>query len=176
MLNFLKIPTIAVVSMIAVGCASNGSIGSKMSNASDAVGVEVFNPHVRETPPTANMTAAYMQIKNSNDYPVQIFAGSSNKHAIVEVHDVIMEGNMHRMVKQEYVRINPGDTLTMKPGSYHMMLINPTSKENLQVGDTVELTLFFQNPDSEEVYKKVLDAPVKKVETMMKKGMMHHHH
>ncbi len=170
----LLVAAVAAFAAISTGCATKSSIESKMVSATNNVGIVIEAPRVRETPPSSRMTAAYMEIENTNDYPVHVFAGHSDKHSVVEMHDVVMEGNMHRMVKQEFIRIDANSTLIMKPGSFHVMLINPTSDTNLGVGDNVGLTLYFQHLDTKDVYKKELTAPVVKVETEMG-NMMHHH-
>ena len=132
-------------------------------------GVMVKDPWVREAPPTSKVSAAYMVIENHGDKPRFLVAGKCADFDKVEIHNVIMQDGMMRMVEQEKIKIAPNGSLILKPKSYHVMLIG--KKKVLKKGDMVDITLVFQNGE-----EKKITAPVKKMMggMMMNHGKMDH--
>jgi len=123
--------------------------------------IEVKDAWVREVPPTSNMSAAYMIIENKGKEPDKLIDAASNASKIVEVHETV-EGRMRRVKALE---VPAGGKVELKPGGYHMMLIN--LNKPLKEGDNVEITLKFEK--SGEI----------KVQAPVKKGMgghMHHNY
>ncbi|MFN3870895.1 MAG: copper chaperone PCu(A)C [Aquificaceae bacterium] len=122
--------------------------------------IEVKDAWVREVPPTSKMSAAYMVIENKGNEADKLIDASNNASKITEIHETV-EGKMRRIKALE---IPAGSKVELKPGGYHIMLIN--LNKPLKEGDKVEITLKFEK--SGEV----------KVEAPVKKGMggMHHHH
>jgi len=82
--------------------------------------IEVKDAWVREVPPTSNMSAAYMIIENKGKEPDKLIDAASNASKIVEVHETV-EGRMRRVKALE---VPAGGKVELKPGGYHMMLIN----------------------------------------------------
>ena len=100
--------------------------------------IEVKDAWVREVPPTSNMSAAYMIIENKGKEPDKLIDAASNASKIVEVHETV-EGRMRRVKALE---VPAGGKVELKPGGYHMMLIN--LNKPLKEGDNVEITLKFE--------------------------------
>ncbi|WP_340695045.1 copper chaperone PCu(A)C [Hydrogenobacter thermophilus] len=121
--------------------------------------IEVKDAWVREVPPVSSMSAAYMVIENKGDAPDKLVGASTNIAKVVELHETV--GGKMRKVKA--LEIPPGKSVELKPGGYHLMLINLTEKP--KEGQKVEITLKFEK--SGEVKVK---ADVKKSE-----GGMHMH-
>jgi len=109
---------------------------------------------VREAPPTATVSAAYMQIENTGKEPVDLLMGRSDDFGIVEIHDTVMENGVARMVGQSKLTIPAEQTVTLQPGGLHIMLINRQSE--LKAGDEVHLILYFSGDVA-----KTLALPVK---------------
>ncbi|MFN3976617.1 MAG: copper chaperone PCu(A)C [Aquificaceae bacterium] len=122
--------------------------------------IEVKDAWVREVPPTSKMSAAYMIIENKGNEADKLIEASNNASKITEIHETI-GGKMRRVNALE---IPAGSKVELKPGGYHIMLIN--LNKPLKEGEKVEITLKFEK--SGEI----------KVEAPVKKGMggMHHHH
>ncbi|HCO38580.1 MAG TPA: hypothetical protein DIT36_01085 [Aquificaceae bacterium] len=123
--------------------------------------IEVKDAWVREVPPTSKMSAAYMVIENKGKEADKLLDAVSNASKITEIHETI-EGKMRRVKALE---VPAGGKVELKPGGYHMMLIN--LNKPLKEGDKVEITLKFEK--SGEI----------KVQAPVKKGMgghMHHNH
>ena len=113
------------------------------SSAFAADGIVVHNAWVRSAPPNAKALAAYMQIINKSDEPRALKAVSSSKFGKVQLHKTEMRGGMMKMIHQKQLDIPAEGSLTLEPGGYHLMLMNPGSA--LIVGDQVDFELKFDN-------------------------------
>ena len=103
----------------------------------------VNNAWVRSAPPNAKVLAAYMEIINNSDEPRVLIAVSSSRFGKVEMHKTEMHDGMMKMIPQKQMDIPAGGSLTLKPQSYHLMLMNPKSVP--QVGEQVDLELRFDS-------------------------------
>ena len=122
--------------------------------------IEVKDAWVREVPPTSKMSAAYMVIENKGSEADKLIDANNNASQITEIHETV-EGRMRRVKALE---IPVGSKVELKPGGYHIMLIN--LNKPLKEGEKVEITLKFEKSGEIKV-----EAPVKKG-----MGSMHHHH
>ncbi|MFN7065307.1 MAG: copper chaperone PCu(A)C [Aquificaceae bacterium] len=121
--------------------------------------IEVKDAWVREVPPTSKMSAAYMIIENGGKEVDKLVDVSSNASQITEIHETV-EGKMRRV---KVLEVPAGSKVELKPGGYHIMLINLSRP--LKEGDKVEMTLKFEKSGEVKV-----QAPVRKG-----MGMMEHH-
>ena len=108
---------------------------------------------VRAVPPQLTLTAAYMQIKNLTSHKLILVGASTPAFAKVEMHQTIFEDNMARMVPVEKLVISPQEVVKFKPKGLHFMLID--RQQPLQVGDTVVLTLQFEENKTQAVKLEV---------------------
>ena len=114
-----------------------------VSSASAADPVMVHDAWVRSAPPNAKALGAFMEIMNVSDKPVALIAASSSRFGKVELHKSEMHGEMMKMVPQKKMVVPAGGSLTLKPGSYHLMLMKPKSVP--QAGELVDLELRFDS-------------------------------
>ena len=121
--------------------------------ASDAPSIK--SPWVREAPPVVKTHAGYLVISNSSDHPIQLMGVSSPQYKMAELHLSKVEGGVATMIKQRQITIPAKGEIEMKPGGFHIMLMQP--KAPLKAGDIVEVVLHFA--DGESV---AFTAPVKK--------------
>jgi len=105
--------------------------------------ITVKNAWIREAPPAAQRLAAYMVIENNSTHAIALDSASSPDFRMVEIHRTKMDNGIAHMIKQTHVKILPGESLTLEPGSYHLMLMQPL--RSLRAGDTVRLSLHFAN-------------------------------
>jgi len=93
--------------------------------------------------PTAG--SMYMVIKNSGDAPDTLLSGSSPACGSIEVHEMVMksDGTMGMNLIDQPLEITPGSEVTLEPGGLHIMCI--MKKDSFAVGNTVDLTLEFEN-------------------------------
>jgi copper(I)-binding protein len=85
-------------------------------------------------------------IQNHNAETDELIGAASNVAEAVEVHISKMEGDVMTMSRMESVPLEPSAKVEFMPGGLHVMLIG--LKQDLKVGDEVEVTLQFKdNPD-----------------------------
>lgn len=89
---------------------------------------------------------AYVTIVNADAMAVDLTGASSPWATAVEVHETMNHDGMAHMMARTVVPIAPRDSLVMKPGGVHMMLIGLTRA--LREGDSVPVTLRFSVGDS----------------------------
>ncbi|MFK5971089.1 MAG: copper chaperone PCu(A)C [Candidatus Marithrix sp.] len=133
-----------------------------------AESVQITGQWIREAPPNAQVLAAFMLIDNQSSESRTIIAATSSDFETIEIHQTIEHDGMMHMQKQEQLVIKPKQQVILKPGSYHMMLMQP--KRQLTTGDEVDLIIKFAN--EEELAIKV---PVRKSAVNEKPSHQHHH-
>jgi len=102
--------------------------------------LDVTQPWARATPKGASTGAAYMTVTNSGSKAARLSCASTVVAATCQIHEMAMSNGVMRMRPVEGgLEIKPGQTVTLKPGGYHMMLEG--LKAPLKAGDTVEATL-----------------------------------
>ncbi len=117
--------------------------------------VTVKDAWVRGTAPQQRATGAFMQLTSATD--AKVVAAQSPAAAIVEIHEMRMDGGVMRMRAVSALELPANRTVELKPGGYHVMLID--LKQPLKEGDTVALTLTVEAKDGK---RSTLDvsAPV----------------
>lgn len=128
--------------------------------------IVVESPWVREGPPNAKTLAAYMVLRNDGDRTEVLKGVSTPAFEKVEIHRTVMEEGVATMVPQESLTIPQGQSVTLEPGGFHLMLIN--AKKALKEGEDVELTLRFNDGENIDI-----DAPVRKDPAA---SSQHHNH
>ncbi|MEO5350015.1 MAG: copper chaperone PCu(A)C [Magnetococcus sp. YQC-3] len=101
--------------------------------------LEVRDAWVAESPPTVQVSAAYMIIRNAGTTGRTVVGASSPLFAKVEFHESVQRGGMVSMVARDSLVVDAGGQVVLKPGGYHMMLIAPPRP--LRVGEKVPLVL-----------------------------------
>ena len=105
--------------------------------------VTVKEPWVRATVPSQKATGAFMQLTTTE--PVRLVEVLSTAAKIVEVHEMRMEGDRMMMKAVDGLDVVPGKALELKPGGYHVMLIDVVKP--MTAGDKVPLTLVLEGKD-----------------------------
>lgn len=117
--------------------------------------VKVTKAWIAEAPPTATVLAGYMTLENVSNQKVVLTAVSSQDFEKVEIHETVIKEDKVSMVAHETLIIPVKETIILKPGGFHLMLIG--AKRPLKVGDKAEIALKFQD-DSVQL----VDMAVKK--------------
>jgi len=154
---------------LSLACLASALITLPAFAAGMADQIEVGDPYVRMAPPGARATGAFMALKNAGAQEARLVTAASGAAKTVELHDHINDGGVMRMRQvKEIVVPAQGETL-LKPGSYHVMLID--MKAPLKENDHVVITLGFADGSRKEVH-----ATVRKPTAMpMNPGQMHKH-
>jgi copper(I)-binding protein len=143
------------------------------SSDKQAASIEISNAWVRTvggmqpkeaSAPTTGMqpkegsgpaTGAFMLIKNNSNTADKLIKAESDAAKMVQIHLSEVDANgVTSMHEVEGVDIPAGGSAELKTGSYHVMLIG--LKQDIQAGDTISITLIFQNAG-----KVTIEAPVK---------------
>lgn len=162
---------IAATAVVMVGVLAL-SLGVKTAVAESKSGVAVKSAWVRATPPNAKNSAAYLTVHNHSDQADRLIAAQSPIAQAVEIHTVVKKGELVAMQPVDHVPVPAQGMARLKPGGYHIMLIN--LKQPMNIDDQVHLTLTF-----ERAGEVMVMAPVKEgSESVMKhdrvqSGMKH---
>jgi len=105
--------------------------------------LDISNPWSRATPKGASVAAGYMKITNNGSAADRLVSGSSDVASKFEVHEMTMENGVAKMrpVKGG-LEIKPGESVELKPGSFHIMFVG--LKKPLSAGEHFKATLTFE--------------------------------
>ena len=121
----------------------------------DLGSIHISQPWARATPKGAAAAAAYMTITNNGKVPDRVSCVSSDASAECQIHTMTMDNGVMKMRPVEGgLEIKPGETVTLKPASFHVMLLN--LRHPLAEGDTTKITLKFDNAGTVDVESQVL--------------------
>lgn len=101
-------------------------------------------------------TGAFMEITSAHGG--KLVSVASPVAGVVQVHEMKMDGNVMKMGPVDALTLPAGQTVTLQPGGYHVMLMD--LKQALKAGDQVPLTLTVVDQDGK---KEVIEihAPVR---------------
>lgn len=121
--------------------------------AQDAVKIE--GAWVRGTVAQQKASGAFMRLTPAQN--TRLVAVSTPLAGVVEIHEMAMDKDVMRMRAVPGLALTAGQTTELKPGGYHVMLMD--LKQALKAGDKVPLTLVFENAAKQRVTQTV-EAPV----------------
>lgn len=126
-------------------------------HADTAQDITLHEPWVREMPPVSERSAGYVRIENNGDTERTLVGAESEMFERVELHESTEDDGTTRMVHRETLIIPAGETASLEPGGYHLMLIDRTVEPLRETdGDSVPIHLIFENGDRLEVEAPVL--------------------
>jgi len=105
--------------------------------------VTVEDAWVRATVPQQKVTGAFMQLQATKDS--KLVAAKSPAAPEVQMHEMAMQDNIMKMRQVPSIALPAGTTVELKPGSYHLMLID--LPQQIKEGEIVPLTLVFEDKD-----------------------------
>ena len=118
--------------------------------------VTVTDAWVRGTVPSQTVTGAFMNLHSAKD--AAVVSVESPAAGTVEIHEMRMENDVARMRHINRLPLSAGQTVELRPGGYHLMLID--LKQALKAGDSVPLTLKIEQRDG-SVQKIAVEASVR---------------
>jgi copper(I)-binding protein len=124
--------------LIALSCA----VAMTCANA-DAAQVTVNAAWVRATVPGQTIAGAYLRITSAST--AYLVGGSSPAAKAVELHQMSLENNVMKMRPLARLELPAGAAVELKPGGYHLMLIDVTHL--LVAGERVPLKLMVEDKD-----------------------------
>lgn len=130
--------TVACIAFVAALFAS--PLRAEEVKAGDLVITQAWS---RATPNGAKIAGGYLTIENKGAAPDRLIGGSGDIAGKVEVHEMAMNnGVMTMRPLDKGLTIEPGKTVKLAPGGYHLMLMD--LKGPFKQGDKVPFTLEFE--------------------------------
>jgi copper(I)-binding protein len=131
---------------------------------------------VRTPPPGATVMAGYGKLGNPGHGDSALVRAESPDFGRVELHSMVMDGDVMRMRKLDRIDVKAGETVELKPGGLHLMLFEP--KRELAEGAEIPLTLTLacdtEIAATAKVLAKAPDASADSADEQ--KHDPHHHH
>jgi len=118
----------------------------------------VKEPWVRGTVAQQKATGMFAQITSSTGG--KLVSASSPVAGVVEIHEMTMDGNVMKMRAVAGLELPAGKPVELKPGGYHLMLMD--LKKELKPGEMVPVTLVVEGADKkrETIEVKVTVKPL----------------
>lgn len=108
--------------------------------------VEVREAWARTTVQGQKATGAFMKLTAKEG--MRLVGAASPVAGIAEVHEMKMEGDVMKMRAMPALELPAGQTVELKPGGYHVMLMD--LKTALKKDSTIPLTLVFKDAKGAE--------------------------
>jgi copper(I)-binding protein len=132
----------------------------------------VTDPWIRGTVAQQKASGLFAQITSAQGG--KLVSAASPVAGVVEVHEMVMDGNVMKMrAIAGGLDLPAGKTVELKPGGYHVMLMD--LKQQLKPGDTVPVTLVVEGKDGKKESIE-LKAPVRPLGGVAPAPMSEHKH
>lgn len=141
--------------------------------AGSADDVTVSDPYVRQAPPNASASAAFMVLRNTGAGEAKLIGASNTASKVSELHTHINDNGVMRMRQVAEIVIPAHGETRLQPGGFHVMMIG--LKAPLNEGETVPFTLNFADGSSKTLTLKVLRMMPAGGMPMSGGGMQHQH-
>lgn len=104
--------------------------------------IDIGHPWSRATAPGAPVAGGYLKLTNNGTDADTLVAATFEAAGRVEIHEMaVVDGVMKMRPLPAGIEVKPGATVELKPGGYHIMLMD--LKRGLVKGDKVKGTLEF---------------------------------
>ena len=150
-----------------------GLIAVSLSALAADAALSIDDPYVRLIPPGTTTTGAFMTIRNAGNTDRKLIKADSPVSDKVQLHTHMNENGVMKMREVPDIPVKAKGEVALKPGSYHIMLID--LKSELKEGELVPITLSFDDGSKAQV-----EATVRKLQMAMpashgmKQGEMKH--
>jgi copper(I)-binding protein len=135
--------------MVAAQCGA-----SPAATSSDPQ-IKVMEPWARSSPMVAGNGAVYMQLMNEGGSDDALLSAETDVAEVVELHETKMDGDVMKMSQVSNIKVPAGDSVMLKPGGLHVMLIN--LKQELVLGEKIKLTLNFEKSGPLTIEAEILE-------------------
>ncbi len=145
-LTFMSFVCAALAALVATG-----PVRAEDVKAGDLV---ISQAWARATPKGAKIGGGYLTIENRGSAPDRLTGVSSEAAGSVQVHEMSMQNGVMKMRPVENgLPIDPGKTVKLAPGGYHLMMMD--LKAPLKQGEKVPVTLDFEKAGKVKVSLQV---------------------
>ena len=162
---------VAILCVAALASFPGTPVRAEEVKAGDLVITEAWT---RATPKGAKTGGGYLTIENKGTAPDRLIGGSADIAGSVQVHEMTMtNGVMTMRPIEKGLTIEPGKTVKLAPGGYHLMIMDLRSP--LKKGDKLPITLEFEKAGKVQVSLDVegvgAQAPTASPSSGSKNGM-----
>jgi len=138
---------VAIAAVAILWCSLAAPAGAQEVKVGDLVITQAWT---RATPGGAKISGGYLTIENRGSSPDRLIGGSADVAGKVEVHEMAMNNGVMTMRPLEKgLSIEPGKTLKLAPGGYHLMMFD--LKSPLKQGEKLSVTLEFEKAGKVQV-------------------------
>lgn len=139
--------TLAGLTLAAALCSTAGAANA---HSYEQNGLKIKHPWTRVAPPGAKVAGGFVKITNNGNEADRLLGGTFALSERVEVHEMSMaDGVMHMGEVKGGLEIGPGATVELKPGSYHLMMMDLSASPKQD--ERVKGTLKFEKAGEIEV-------------------------
>ncbi len=117
--------------------------------------LKIENPQARATVPAQKMSGGFLRIENKGGAD-KLLAASSSVSKTMELHTMIMDGNVMRMREVKGIDVPANGVVELRPGGLHLMFID--LNEQLKPGSTFKVKLKFEKAGEVEVPFQVMES------------------
>ena len=150
MKHFAQILMILVAGLFLTGCQTQATEDKltvqeawiRAIGSSEAMGHSMEDQSSTVQPTSGLTTGAFMVISNSGDEDDRLLEVQTDLAQSVELHVTEIKNDVMTMRPVEGIDIPAGGAAELKPGGYHVMLIN--LQKNIKPGEKYPLTLVFE--------------------------------
>jgi copper(I)-binding protein len=130
----------AIAGVTLLACFLVASARADEVRAGDLVITQAWS---RATPGGAKIAGGYLTIENKGNAPDRLIGGSADVADKIQVHEMTMNNGVMTMRQLDQgLTIEPGKTVKLAPGGFHLMMLD--LKSPLKQGDKVSVTLEFE--------------------------------
>jgi copper(I)-binding protein len=143
----MKKTVLGLIGMALLACLAAAPARGDEVKAGDLVISQAWS---RATPGGAKIGAGYLTIENKGSAMDRLVGVSADIAGKIEVHEMAShDGVMKMRPIEKGLTIDPGKTVKLAPGGYHLMMMD--LKSPLKQGDKVPLTLEFEKAGKVQV-------------------------
>jgi copper(I)-binding protein len=155
--NKMRGITALIISIGLIGLAACGDSQTTSDSTTTEVTAEapitVSGQWARTTPSESKMGAAYMTLNSNADDELVGASVDKSVAMMTEVHEIVMVDGAMKMQQVSSIPVVAGTATELKPGGYHVMLMDLAKP--LETGDSIQVTLTFAKAGD-----VVIDVPV----------------
>jgi copper(I)-binding protein len=139
--------TLAAIACVAFASSLVAPARADEVKAGDLVITQAWT---RATPKGAKIGGGYLTVENKGTTLDRLIGGSAEIAGSVQVHEMSMDKGVMKMRPLENgLAIEPGKTVKLAPGGYHLMMMD--LKSPLKKGDKLPITLEFEKAGKAQV-------------------------
>ncbi len=117
--------------------------------------LHIEHPWTWNTPPGAKVGGAFMSLRNTGATPDRLLSAESPAAGKTEIHNHLTENGVMKMRAVPHIEVAAGQSVALKPGSYHIMFFD--LKQSFKAGDRIPVTLVFEKAGKTTVEVMVED-------------------